>query len=257
MSALEHLQRAGSTDTREHASQSDPRVTGLLAELAQALHQQPAPVAAPESAALLNWTVPNSRGASPPAAICELRAAYFPSPATRARGDFVPAAIYILAAHRLYPYLLTPEGLHETPLSFVMRWRIVASMTFNDSLPILIALDLAASVCRSSPPTPPVCRDYQDLLSAVQGWMSFANAHWYQPMAQSLYRVPEFVMANMDADPAITHRRVQHTLHEVNQQLGAAFVHLSSDSPFWWREFSTAIGRIDYHSASWSMALHD
>ncbi|KAE9315192.1 hypothetical protein PR003_g19052 [Phytophthora rubi] len=253
MSALEHLQRAGSTDTREHASQSDPRVTGLLAELAQALHQQPAPVAAPESAALLNWTVPNSRGASPPAAICELRAAYFPSPATRARGDFVPAAIYILAAHRLYPYLLTPEGLHETPLSFVMRADRAAMLAAGPSDANFV-LDFGR---HAAPPTPPVCRDYQDLLSAVQGWMSFANAHWYQPMAQSLYRVPEFVMANMDADPAITHRRVQHTLHEVNQQLGAAFVHLSSDSPFWWREFSTAIGRIDYHSASWSMALHD
>ncbi|KAE8896627.1 hypothetical protein PF003_g19354 [Phytophthora fragariae] len=90
-----------------------------------------------------------------------------------------------------------------------MRWCIVASMTFNDSLPILIALfgarfgrfgvsimhfrrvDRAAMLAAGSsdanfeldfgrhaaPPTPPACRDYQDLLHAVQGLMSFANAH--------------------------------------------------------------------------------
>ncbi|KAE9361727.1 hypothetical protein PF008_g765 [Phytophthora fragariae] len=124
-SSLEHLQHTVSADTREQAAQLDSRASSLLADFAQALHQQPAPAAAPDSAALLNWTVPNSRGACPPAAICELRAAHFPP----------PAAIYILTAHRLYSCLLTPEGLHETPLSFVMRWRIVASMTFNDSPP--------------------------------------------------------------------------------------------------------------------------
>ncbi|KAE9049060.1 hypothetical protein PR003_g621 [Phytophthora rubi] len=109
----------------------------------------------------------------------------------------------------------------------------------------------------AAPPTPPTCRNYQSLLSAVQGLMYFPNAHWYQPMAHSLYRIHEFVMANMDAVPAITHRRVLRTLHKVNQQLGAAFVHFSDDSPFWWLEFSAAIGRIDYNSASWYMALHE
>jgi len=64
-------------------------------------------------------------------------------------------------------------------------------------------------------------------------------------------------MSNMDADPSNSSRRVQRTLHEVNQLLGAAFVYLSSDSPFWWREFSAAVARIDYMSPTWSMALHE
>lgn len=52
----------------------------------------------------------------------------------------MPASIYMLTAHRLYPYLLTPETAHETPVSFVMGWRVSAVMTFADSLPILMAL---------------------------------------------------------------------------------------------------------------------
>ncbi|KAL3666991.1 hypothetical protein V7S43_007936 [Phytophthora oleae] len=92
-----------------------------------------------------------------------------------------------------------------------------------------------------APPLVPPCISYFDQLSAVQGLTSFANAHWYEPMAHVLYRVHEFVTANMDADPAHTPKRVERTLHEVNQFLGAAFTPLAADSSYWWREFSTAV----------------
>jgi hypothetical protein len=200
----------------------------------------------------------------PPAAIRELRAKHFLPTATRSRGDFAPAQLFIMAAHRLYTYLLSPEGLHETPLSCVLRWRVVSTKTFVDS-PILIALysarfgrfgvsimhfrraDREAALeagpsdanfaldfgRHAAPPVPPLCRSYNDLLSAVQGLMSFANAQWYPEIAQALYRVREFVMSNMHADPSNSSHRVQRKLREVNQLLGAAFVHLSSDSPYW------------------------
>jgi len=285
-SSLERVQATASAGGLEHPGHSDPLVARLIAQLAQALNNEtrtdrPTPTT--------TWTLPNARGAIPPAAIRELRAERFPPTATRSRGDFAPAQLYILAAHRLYPRLLSPEGLHETPLSCVLRWRVVSTMTFVDSTPILIALysarfgrfgvsimhfrradreavleagssdaNFALDFGRhAAPPAPPLCRSYNDLLSAVQSLMSFANAQWYPEIAQALYRVREFVMSNMDADPSNSSRRVQRTLHEVNQLLGAAFVHLSSDSPFWWREFSAAVARIDYMSPTWAMALHE
>ncbi|KAL3658901.1 hypothetical protein V7S43_016044 [Phytophthora oleae] len=64
-------------------------------------------------------------------------------------------------------------------------------------------------------PVPP-CTFYFDLLSSVQGLTSFANAHWYESMAHVLYRVGDFVTANMGADPAHTSKHVTRTLHEVN-----------------------------------------
>ncbi|KAE8878621.1 hypothetical protein PF008_g13992 [Phytophthora fragariae] len=74
-------------------------------------------------------------------------------------------------------------------------------------------------------------------------------------MAHALYRLREFVTANMDADLGSTPQRVQRTLHEVNQFLGFAFIHLASDSPSWWRDFCAAEHRISLSSTSWAVAL--
>ncbi|KAE8897342.1 hypothetical protein PF003_g18933 [Phytophthora fragariae] len=65
-----------------------------------------------------------------------------------------------------------------------------------------------------TPPPAPACTTYFDLLGAVQGLASFANANWHEPMAHFLYRVREFATANMGADPANTPCRVERTLHE-------------------------------------------
>ncbi|KAE9199716.1 hypothetical protein PF001_g21275 [Phytophthora fragariae] len=66
-----------------------------------------------------------------------------------------------------------------------------------------------------TPPPAPACTTYFDLLGAVQGLASFANANWHEPMAHFLYRVREFATANMGADPANTPCRVERTLHEI------------------------------------------
>lgn len=106
-----------------------------------------------------------------------------------------------------------------------------------------------------SPRAVPSCTSYFDLLSAVQGLTSFANAHWHEPMARVMYRVREFVTANMDADPAHSADRVERTLDEVDRFLGDAFAPLASDSPYWWREFSTTAAQIGFSSVAWSLAL--
>ncbi|KAG6617251.1 uncharacterized protein IUM83_02422 [Phytophthora cinnamomi] len=260
----------------------------LQSRVAPAAHIQP-PAREPFPASLdaYSWTLPNDKGALPPAAVRNLRAADFPPPAHRARGDFVPAAVHILAAHRLYPFLLSPEGLNCTPMELVMRMRLLDCLRFRDAPPILGAThsarfgrhgitimhflreDLAAQLAAGSsdanysldfgsnvaPPSAPTCNSYNDLLGAVQGLTTFANAEWYEPMAHVLYRLREFVTANMDADPGHTPARVQRTLHEVNRLLGDAFVHLASDLPTWWRDFSAAVHRISYSSSSWAVAL--
>jgi len=61
----------------------------------------------------------------------------------------------------------------------------------------------------------------------------------------------------MDADPRHNPERVQNTLHEVNHHLGATYVYLASDSPLWWRDFSTAADRIEFRSVTWAMALQE
>ncbi|KAE8914622.1 hypothetical protein PF003_g1193 [Phytophthora fragariae] len=58
----------------------------------------------------------------------------------------------------------------------------------------------------------------------------------------------------MDAEPGSTPRRAQRTLHEVNQLLGSAFIHLVSNSPSWRRDFCAAVHRISLSSASWVVA---
>ncbi|KAE8878622.1 hypothetical protein PF005_g7984 [Phytophthora fragariae] len=63
-----------------------------------------------------SWTLPNDKGVLPPAAIRNLRAADFPPPTHRTRGDVQPAAVHSLAVHRLYPYLLSPTGQDCTPI---------------------------------------------------------------------------------------------------------------------------------------------
>ncbi|KAE9073433.1 hypothetical protein PF010_g25075 [Phytophthora fragariae] len=285
-----------------------PSMAQLFAEIMQYLQsRQPvsalaAPVAAPPTvppygAATAidaqpdpqSWTVPNNRGSLPPAPVRNLRAAHFPPPAkmTRARGDFVPSAVHNLAAHRLYPYLLSAEGVYETPMSFVLRMRMLDCLNFDDNAPILNATSAArfgrygVSIMHyhranraaqlaagssdanfnldfginASPPPAPPCDTYFDLLCAIQGLTTFANSQWHDVMARPLYRLREFVVANMDVDPPHTPARVERTLHEVNHHLGAVYVHLSSDSPFWWREFSAAASRIDFGTVAWAMAL--
>ncbi|KAE8916025.1 hypothetical protein PF003_g266 [Phytophthora fragariae] len=90
--------------------------------------------------ATYSWTLSNDKGVLPPAAIRNQRAADFPPPAHRTRGDFLPAAAHSLAAHRLYPYLLSPAGQDCTPMQFVLRMRLLDCLKFNDSPPILGAL---------------------------------------------------------------------------------------------------------------------
>ncbi|EGZ20080.1 hypothetical protein PHYSODRAFT_298350 [Phytophthora sojae] len=87
----------------------------------------------------------------------------------RGRGDFVPASIYMLTAHRLYPYLLTPETAHETPVSFVMGWPDRDTTLNADSSDVNYNLDFGSN---AAPPTPPPCRSYNDL--------------WHEPMVHSL-----------------------------------------------------------------------
>ncbi|KAG6586852.1 uncharacterized protein IUM83_18848 [Phytophthora cinnamomi] len=114
------------------------------------------------------------------------------------------------------------------------------------------SLDFGANVASQAAPP---CTSYLDLLDAIQGLTTFAHVEWYEVTYHPLYRLRKFVTANMDADPANTPRRVQRTLHEVNQFFGSAYIHLSSDSPAWWREFRTSTHRIKFSSAYWAIAL--
>ncbi|KAE8883851.1 hypothetical protein PF005_g19897 [Phytophthora fragariae] len=277
-----------------------PNLADVLTELLTFLRSQPAALdvvhpAASSSAShhaqlatgadATSSTVPNHKGMLLPPATRNLRAAHFQPPAHRVRGDFVPTATHDLAAHRLVPFLTSPEGMHESAMAYVLRAR--QGFTFDDAPAIAIAAysarfgrhglsimhckraDRAARLRAGSgdanfvmdfgrgvtPPPAPACTTYFDLLGAVQGLASYANANWHEPMAHVLYRVREFVTANMDADPANTPCRVERTLHEVNQFLGAAFAPLASDSPYWWRDFSMAASQIEFRSVSWSLAL--
>jgi hypothetical protein len=93
-------------------------------------------IASPPPPATYSWTLANTRGAFPPDAIRNLRADNFPPPAHRARGDFVPAAVHSLAAHRLHTFLLTAEGQYESPMSTVLRFQILDCITFEKTPPI-------------------------------------------------------------------------------------------------------------------------
>jgi hypothetical protein len=106
-------------------------------------------------------------------------------------------------------------------------------------------------------PAAPACTPYFDILAAIQGLTTFANALWYEPLTRPLYRLREFVAANMDADPHHSPHRVSRTLHEINHHLGSVYIHLSSDSPLWWRDFCAAAARIEFTSVAWAMALHE
>ncbi|KAE8893974.1 hypothetical protein PF010_g15734 [Phytophthora fragariae] len=50
-----------------------------------------------------------------------------------------------------------------------------------------------------TPPPAPACISYVDLLGAVQGLASFANANWHERIAHVLYRVRKLVTPSMDA----------------------------------------------------------
>ncbi|KAG1706478.1 hypothetical protein DVH05_001627 [Phytophthora capsici] len=100
-----------------------------------------------------------------------------------------------------------------------------------------------------APPQAPSCRNYHDLLGAIQGLTTLANAEWYEPMAHVLYRLRDFATRNMDEDPDHSPELVKRTLDEVNQFLGSTFIHLSSDSPTWWRDFSSPPHPGRLHSA--------
>ncbi|OWZ10970.1 hypothetical protein PHMEG_00016078 [Phytophthora megakarya] len=213
----------------------------LLAEFASFLQQRHGSSTGAYTAALTAnaWTLPDSKGALPPPEIKQPRAAEFPPPALRAQGDFVPASVHCLAAARLYPYCLSSEGWQATPMSMVLRMRLLGSLHFSDAPAILPAthsarwgrfgitvmhylrtneadqlragstdvnfsLDFGANV---TPRPAPECFSYHDILGALQGLSSFANAEWYEPMTRPLRRLRIFVVANMDADPMHTPRR--------------------------------------------------
>ncbi|KAE9069220.1 hypothetical protein PF010_g26744 [Phytophthora fragariae] len=241
--------RADSPPTADPVPQH-PSMDQLFAEFMQYLQsRQPvsalaAPVAAPptvppyDPATAIDaqpdpqlWTVPNNHGSLPPVPVRNLRTAHFPPPAkmTRARGDLVPSAVHNLAAHRLYPYLLSAEGVHEIPMPFVLRMRMLDCLNFDDNAPILNATSAARfgrygvsiihyhrtnraaqlaagssdancnldlGINASSPPAPP-CDTCFDLLCAIQGLTTFANSQWHEVMARPLYRLREFVVANL------------------------------------------------------------
>ncbi|KAG6610546.1 Serine/threonine-protein kinase Nek2 [Phytophthora cinnamomi] len=207
--------QASCADVRDCSSAPSGRVAQLLRDLAHLLGGDsnlaqteglPGGGQPTLSTAFASWSQPNHRGALPPPAVRELRAAHFATPASRARGDFRPASVYILAAYRLYPHLLSPEGQNETPTSCVLRWRSLACLTFLDAAPVLAALRgarfgrygisvmhfhradqealLAAGSSdvhfaldfQAAPPAAPPCTSYYDLLGAIQGLSTFANA---------------------------------------------------------------------------------
>jgi len=211
-SSLERVQAAASAGGLEHPGHSDPLVARLIAQLAQALNNETRTIGRPR----------RPRGRCPtPAALCLPRPSGSCGQSTSRRQRPVPVATLRQRSCTfwLHPDLLSPEGLHETPSSCVLGWRVVSTMTFVDSPPTLIALysarfgrfgvsimhfrradreavleagpsddNFALDFGRhAEPPAPPLCRSYNDLLSAVQGLMSFANAQWYPEIAQALY----------------------------------------------------------------------
>jgi hypothetical protein len=62
-------------------------------------------------------------------------------------------------------------------------------------------LDFRANV---APPPPPQCESYCDILGALQGLTTYANA-WNEPMPHPQFRLREFVAINMDADQSAAH----------------------------------------------------
>ncbi|KAE9088020.1 hypothetical protein PF006_g25677 [Phytophthora fragariae] len=111
--------------------------------------------------------------------------------------------------------------MHETPMGYVLRIR--EEFPFDNAPAIAIAArrfgrhGLTIMHCKrvdratrlragsadanfnmdfgrsASPPPAPGYTSYFDLLSAVQGLTTFANANWHEPMAHVMYRVREFV----------------------------------------------------------------
>ncbi|KAE9184315.1 hypothetical protein PF002_g26472 [Phytophthora fragariae] len=235
------------TDTHVHRHLADrfvqdspgagPDLAGVLTELLDFVRGHPAravggQIATPTSAPAttpqpwptpdpLFWTLPNAKGILPPVETRNLRTAQFQPPAHRVRGDFTPTATHDLAAHRLIPFLTSPEGMHETPMGYVLRIR--EEFPFDNAPAIAIAArrfgrhGLTIMHCKrvdratrlragsadanfnmdfgrsASPPPAPGYTSYFDLLSAVQGLTTFANANWHEPMAHVMYRVREFV----------------------------------------------------------------
>jgi len=51
-----------------------------------------------------------------------------------------------------------------------------------------------------APQAPAPCDTYFDLLGALQYLATYANAEWYEEFTRPLYRLREFVAANLDAD---------------------------------------------------------
>ncbi|KAE8892634.1 hypothetical protein PF003_g23417 [Phytophthora fragariae] len=235
--------RADSPPTADPVPQH-PSMDQLFAEFMQYLQsRQPvsalaAPVAAPptvppyDPATAIDaqpdpqlWTVPNNHGSLPPVPVRNLRTAHFPPPAkmTRARGDLVPSAVHNLAAHRLYPYLLSAEGVHEIPMPFVLRMRMLDCLNFDDNAPILNATSAArfgrygVSIIhyhRTNQAAQLAAGSSDANCNLDLGLTTFANSQWHEVMARPLYRLREFVVANMDVDPPHTPARVERTLHE-------------------------------------------
>jgi hypothetical protein len=58
-------------------------------------------------------------------------------------------------------------------------------------------------------------------------------------------------------NPHHSPHRVSRTLHEINHHLGSVYIHLSSDSPLWWRELCEASACIEFTSVAWATALHE
>ncbi|KAE9279397.1 hypothetical protein PF001_g24735 [Phytophthora fragariae] len=219
--------RADSPPTADPVPQH-PSMDQLFAEFMQYLQsRQPvsalaAPVAAPptvppyDPATAIDaqpdpqlWTVPNNHGSLPPVPVRNLRTAHFPPPAkmTRARGDLVPSAVHNLAAHRLYPYLLSAEGVHEIPMPFVLRMRMLDCLNFDDNAPILNATSAArfgrygVSIIhyhRTNQAAQLAAGSSDANCNLDLGLTTFANSQWHEVMARPLYRLREFVVANMD-----------------------------------------------------------
>ncbi|OWZ15770.1 hypothetical protein PHMEG_00010531 [Phytophthora megakarya] len=187
--------------------------------------------------------------------------------------------MYCLTAARLYPFCLSLDGLHSTPMStsvkfsdapsvlgftYSARWgrygiTVMHYLRTNQNAQLRVepsganySLDYSANV---TPPPAPQCRNYHDLLDTLQGLSSFGSADWYEPTTHPLKSLRLFVGANMDTDPGHTPHRVQRTLVQVNHLLGSTFFQLASVSPVQWREFKANARRIDFEPASWSLDL--
>jgi hypothetical protein len=181
---------------------------------------------------------------------------------------------YTVSRHIAYTHWFTLAGKHKAPISFAIRTRMLDCVYFDDNPSIigtanglrfgrhgisimhfgrvdpvaqLAAGSSGASIhlgfgTSAAPLSPPACTSYFDLLSAIQGLLTFTHAERYEEFTCPLHRLLEFTVANMAADSRHNPERVQGTLHEVNHPLGATYMHLASDSPLWWRGFSTAAG---------------